>query len=46
MVYKYLNKKSSGSGRRLSSASLVVNNDIKQNIQLADELHKPVIRKF
>ena len=34
-----------GSARPLSSASLVVNNDIKQNIQLADELHKPIIKK-
>ena len=39
MVYKFINKKSSGSGCPLSS-------DIKQNIQLADELHKPTIRKF
>ena len=35
MVYKLFNKKSSGSG--------IVN---KANIQLADELHKPIIRKF
>ena len=39
MVYKFLNKKSSGSG-------VAANNVIKQNIQLADELHKPIIRKF
>ena len=37
MVYKFFDKKSSGSG---------ANNEIKQNIQLADELHKPIIRKF
>ena len=37
MVFKFLGKKSSGSG---------ANNDIKQNIQLAGELHKPIIRKF
>ena len=30
----------------MSSASLINNNDIKQNIQLADELHKPIIRQF
>ena len=36
MVYKFFDKKSSGSG--------IINN--KQNIQLADELHKPIIRKF
>ena len=37
MVYKIFNKKSSGSG---------IDNDIKRNIQLADELHKPITRKF
>ena len=37
MVFKFFDKKSSGSG---------ANNDIKQNVQLADELHKPIIRKF
>ena len=35
MVYKFFDKKSSGSD--------VVN---KENIQLADELHKPIIRTF
>ena len=35
MVYKFFDKKSSGSG--------IVN---KENIQLADELYKPIIRKF
>ena len=35
MVYKFFDKKSSGSG--------IVN---KENIQLADELHKSIIRKF
>ena len=37
MVYKFFDKKLSGSG---------INNEIKQNIQLADELYKPKIRKF
>ena len=37
MVYKVFDKKSSGSG---------VNNKIKQNIQLADELHRPIIKKI
>ena len=36
MVYKFFDKKSSGSG--------LANNN--ENIQLANELHKPVIRKF
>ena len=44
MVYKFFDKKSSGSGRPLSSASLIANN--KENIQLADELHKPITWKF
>ena len=39
MVYKLFDKKSSGSG-------VAANNVIKQNIQLAEELHKPIIRKF
>ena len=46
MVYKFFDKKSSGSGRPSSSASLIVNNDTKQNLQLAEELHKPIIKKF
>ena len=47
MVYKFFDKKISGPlGRPLSSASLIVNNDTKQNLQLAEESHKPIIRKF
>ena len=46
MVYKFFDKKSNGSG--------VANNGIKQNrgpldltaLQLAEELRKPIIRKF
>ena len=44
MVYKFFDKTSSGTGRPLSSVSLIANN--KENIQLADELHKPITRKF
>ena len=52
MVYKFFDKKSQGSGphssstsyRPLSSTVHLANN--KKNIQLADELHKPIIRKF
>ena len=44
MVYKFFDKKSQGSGCPLSSASQLANN--KENIQLADELHKPIVRKF
>ena len=38
MVYKFFDKNSNGSG--------VANNEIKQNLQLAKELHKPIIRNF
>ena len=43
MVYKFFDKKSRGSGRPLSSASQLGSN--KENMQLADELDKPIIRK-
>ena len=46
MGYKFFDKKSQGSGCPLSSASPIINNDMKKNIQLADELHTPIIRKF
>ena len=36
MVYKFFDKKSSGSG---------IKNEIKRNEQLAEELHKPIIKK-
>ena len=36
MVYKFFDKKSKGSGGH---------NEIKQNEKLAEELHKPIIRK-
>ena len=39
MIYKFFNKESaSGSG--------VANNEIVQNLQLAEELHKTIIRNF
>ena len=37
MVYKFFDKKSKGSG---------IKNEIKKNQQLANELRKPIIRKF
>ena len=37
MIYKFFNKKSKGSG---------IKNEIKENQQLANELHKAIIRKF
>ena len=47
MVYTFFDKKSTGRGHPSSSASLIVNNnDTKQNLQLAEELHKPIIKKL
>ena len=43
MVYKYFDKKTKGSGVTLASKSAI--KSIPQNEQLADELHKPIIRK-
>ena len=40
MVYKFFDKKTKGSGVTLANKS------IPQNEQLAEELHKPIIRKF
>ena len=37
MVYKFFDKKSKGAD---------IKNEIKENQQLANELHKPIIRKF
>ena len=37
MVYNVFDKKLKGSG---------IKNEIKENQQLANELHKPIIRKF
>ena len=42
MVYKFFDKKSSGSGIVNNNN----NNNNKQNLQLAEELHKPIIKKF
>ena len=38
VVYKFFDKRLKGSGAD--------NNEVKQNLQLAEELHKPIIRKF
>ena len=42
MIYKFFDKKSAS----LSDGSGVANNEIKQNLHLAEELHKPIIRTF
>ena len=40
MVFKFFDKKTKGSGVTLANKSMT------QNEQLAEELHKPIIRKF
>ena len=39
MIYNFFDKKAKGSG-------VNNNNDTKQNLQLAEELHKPIIKNF
>ena len=39
MVYTFFDKKS-------ASGSVVTNNEIKQNLQLTEELHKSIIRNL
>ena len=43
MVYKFFDKKSSGSG---VDTSLVNKSATEPNYQLANELHRQIIRKF
>ena len=44
MVYKFFDKKTKGSGVILANKSAI--KFIPQNEQLAEELHKPITRKF
>ena len=44
MVYKFFDKKAKGSGVTLAKKTAI--KSIRQNEQLAEELHKPIIRKF
>ena len=46
MVYKFFDKKFAGSGVTALANKAAFNNEIKQNLQLAEELHKPIIRNF
>ena len=46
MVYKFFDKKSTKSGIVNNNNNNNNNNKIKQNLQLAEELHKSIIRKF
>ena len=45
MVYKFFDKKSASLSDKSVPGSGIANNEIKQNIQLAKELHKPITRK-
>ena len=44
MVYKFFDKKTEGSGVTIANKSVI--KSIPQNEQLADELHRPIIRKI
>ena len=46
MVYTFFDKKSTSLPDKSVSGGGVDNNEIKQNLQLAKELHKPIIRNF
>ena len=46
MVYKFFDKKSVSPPDKFVSSNGVVNNEIKQNLQLFKELNKPIIRNF
>ena len=46
VVYKLFDKKSASLPNKSVSGSDVANNGIKKKLQLAEELHKPTIRKF
>ena len=44
MAYKFFDKKTKGSGVTLANKSAI--KSIPQNDQLAEEIYKPIIRKF
>ena len=46
MIYSFFDKKSASLSNKSVSGSGGNNNDTKQNLQLADELPKTIIRKF
>ena len=46
MLYKVFDEKSALLIDKSVSVVSVANNEIKQNLQLAKELYKPIIRKF
>ena len=46
MVYKFFHKKSDSLADKSAAGSGVANNEIEQNLQLPEELHKPITRNF
>ena len=46
IVQKFFDKKSAGTGVTTLANKSAFNNEIKQNLQLAEELHKPISRNF
>ena len=46
MDYKFFDENSTSLSGKSVSGSGVATNEIKQNFQLPEELHKPIIRKF
>ena len=46
MVYNFFDKKCASLSDKSVSGSGVANNEVKENLQLAEELHKPTIRNF
>ena len=46
MVYKFFDKKSASLPDKSTSGSGVASNEIKQNLQSAKELQKPIPRTF
>ena len=49
MVYKFFDKKSASlmdKSTKGSGVTTLTNNSLYQNQQLAEEIHKPIIRKF
>ena len=45
MVYKFFDKKSSGAAA-IRAENSAVKSEIRLNLQLVEELHKPIIRNF
>ena len=46
MFNKFFDKKSAGGGVTTFANKSAIKNQIKQNQKLAEELHKPIIRKL